>query len=216
MKEWKGYLFDLDGTLIDTKEMIYRCFNKLMVDFYKRELSREDVFKYIGLPYREQLEKYTGVLSEEQFAELVDAHRKFQKLIYADYVSPCPGVVETIKKLADLGKPMGVVTSRLRPSSQLFLETFDLFRYFQVMITPTETVLHKPNPQPVQKALELLQLKSSETVFVGDSVYDILAGFRSGVSTVYVDWEKQHFNFQVECRPDYCIDNMTQLLPGKG
>ncbi len=214
MKEWDFYLFDLDGTIVDTKEMIYVCFNALMQKYYGRSLTKEDVFQYIGLPYREQLEKYTGPLTEEKFNILVDHHRTHQREIYHDYVIPCKGAIETIKELARRGKRLGIVTSRLRPSSSDYLEKFDIYQYFEFLVTPAETTKHKPYPEPIYKAMELMGEGATKenTVYIGDAVFDIQAGAAAGLETIYTDWEGKGFHYENSPKPNYLISDLEELL----
>lgn len=208
---WHTLLFDLDYTLIDTRELIYACFQWLMRRYYQTEISREEVYRYIGLPYRIQLQHYTGPLSPERFAELERAHREYQASIFKDRIRLCPGVPETLERLTADGRQLGVVTSRLLPSTLAYLEHMHLKPFFKTIITPADTSRHKPFPDPILKAMEQMGAVPSQTVYIGDAVFDIAAGHAAGVETVFADWEKKGFAFEGVAAPTYCISDMREL-----
>lgn len=211
MGKWDCYLFDLDGTLIDTKEMIYFCFKELLNKFRSIHVTKDDIYQYIGLPYRIQLEKYTGPLTDDQYFEMRDFHKTLQRSIYDEMIAPCPGAVETIQFLKERGLPLGVVTSRLRSSATDYLKKFDILSCFDIVIDPSDTEKNKPNPDPVLKALELLQVSAERAVYVGDSIFDIESGSRAGVKTIFTNWGHGDFT-SLPHKPDYRVDNLKEII----
>jgi len=211
MNSFNYYLFDLDGTLIDTKEMIYLCFSKTLMDYRGMKIPKSEVDRYVGLPYRIQLEKYLGKISDVEYLKMRDEHKVFQDSIYKEHIKPCLGAVETVLELKKRGFPLAIVTSRNPDSTTNYLRQFGLRDSFSHLITPLDTNLHKPNPEPVLKALELLGASANESIFIGDSIYDIESGKRAGVKTAYTSWANANFT-DLKYKPDFIVSDLRELL----
>ncbi len=211
MKQYTAYLFDGDGTLYDTAEMIYQCFSYSCKKFGNIDVKREEVFSNIGIPLLPQLEHFLGPFSDEKAAEVITAHMEYQSKIYKDYLKLFPGVAETLKQLKKNGKKLGIVTSRKTKTLTLYLEITEIKDLFDVLITPESTRRHKPEPEPAHAALEELDCDASETLFIGDSVYDIACGAGAGTDTAFVSWSYIPIS-SLTVQPTYIINEMGELL----
>ncbi|MBN2653022.1 MAG: HAD-IA family hydrolase [Spirochaetales bacterium] len=210
--EWDCYLFDADGTLVDTRDLIFECFKFSLRDRKLiNPLTRANLDHMIGIPYRTQLEYYLGRLTDLQYAEIRDEHIVHQDQLAYDYISLCPGVKETLEFLKQKGKKLGIVTSRSRVSLFPFFKHLGIYEYFDLYVTPHETDKHKPEPEPVLKALELFGVDQKDAVFVGDAVFDIESGARAGVKTVFVNWSPVDLSLGA-FMPDFRIDDMRELI----
>ena len=101
MKDYSYYLFDADGTLFDTTELIYQCFVYSLDKFGSIKKSKEEIIKSIGRTLRSQFELHIGHLSDERYDEIQKEHMRFQLSIYKDYLKVFPGVKQglvTLKK----------------------------------------------------------------------------------------------------------------------
>jgi len=210
MKPYDCYLFDADGTLFETTELIYRCFVYSLKKHANREIPREEIIAGIGLTLRKQFEHHIGPLSDEQFDLIQADHMHYQMGIYRDYLAPCPGVPEAIKKLHASGKKLAIVTSRKITSLACFLRETGIYDYFSVIVTPDETDQHKPHPAPALKALELLKAAPEAALFVGDAPFDIECGQRAHIETALVAWSHNKAG-QLSLTPTYVIDSMLDL-----
>jgi phosphoglycolate phosphatase-like HAD superfamily hydrolase len=213
MKDYSFYLFDADGTLIDTTELIYRCFVHTCKKFGDIDISRDAVVSNIGLTLRRQMEVYFGPLTDDQFAVRAAEHMRFQLSIYPEFLRLFPTVLDGLELLRSRGKRCAIVTSRRRETLDLYLRKTGIIEYFEVIVTPENTPKHKPDPEPVLEALRLLSaINKDKAVFVGDSTYDIECGSRAGVDTAFVTWshtDPAGFLFP----PTYCVSDLTQMCP---
>ncbi len=210
MREYDCYLFDVDGTLIDTTELIYRCFVHTCSVFGQGPVSPETVQKHIGLTLRTQLAVYLGPQSPEKMEEIVAEHMRYQLSIYRDYLRLFPGVKEGLAELKGRGKRMAIVSSRFRSSLDLYLSELGVFDFFDVLVTPESTQKHKPDPEPALRALDLLQCPADRALFVGDAEFDILCGARAGMDTAFVLWSRNDPT-TLPISPTYLISEMVQL-----
>jgi HAD superfamily hydrolase (TIGR01549 family) len=211
VKSYAAYLFDADGTLIDTTELICRCFYHTCKVFGDVPIDREKILSNIGMTLRAQMEVYFGTLTDDQFAERSAEHMRFQLSIYKEYLRSFPTVIEGLKCLAACGKRMAIVTSRRRETLDIYLKHTGMFDFFEVMITPKDTAVHKPEPEPALAAMRMLDMSDpSAVLFIGDARFDIECGARAGTDTAFVSWSSNPVS-SCAIRPTYIIDDLTQL-----
>jgi pyrophosphatase PpaX len=213
MKSFGHYLFDADGTLFDTTEMIIQCFQHTARTFNHAPLDPGRVIAHIGLPLQQQMAIYFGAMDEARFQSYRSVHMEYQFSIYPKYLKLCPGVKEALEWLVGHGKKCGVVTSRLRNGLELFLKDTGIDRYFELLVTPEDTTRHKPHPQPVLFALNYFKCPPADAVLVGDASFDVECGHGAGVKTVFVAWSKIDGS-QIKVQPDYVIKDMRELCAG--
>jgi len=210
MKRYPAYLFDADGTLIDTAELIYQCFRFTCKKFADMEISREMALKYTGLPLRKHMEAYLGPLDDEAFRVRAEAHMDYQMAIYRDHLKAFPGVREALVALRERGARMAVVTSRRIPTLSLFLKETGLYGFFSAFVTPESTPRHKPAPDPALEALRLLGIPAQDALFVGDSEWDMACGKAAGLDTAIVPWapsDRAHWS----AAPTYVLADIAAL-----
>ncbi len=110
------------------------------------------------------------------------------------------------------GKKLAVVTSRKRETAEIYLKYIGIYGFFDAIVTPELTQKHKPSPQPALKALEMLSAFPEESVFIGDSFYDIECGSNAGMDTIFVSWSHNDPD-KIRPSPTFIINSMTELLP---
>ena len=210
MKTYDNYLFDADGTLFETTELIYKCFVYSLGKYANLQIPRDEIIATIGLTLRKQLEHHLGLLSDEQFDTIQADHMDYQMGIYQDHLAPCPGIPDAIKELHAAGKKLAIVTSRKIISLSCFLRDTGIFDYFSVIVTPDETKIHKPHPEPALKALDLLNADPEKTLFIGDAPLDIECGHSAGIDTALVSWSHNKAE-HMAVKPTFIIDSMLDL-----
>ncbi len=210
---YRCFLFDADGTLFDTAELIYQCFKYSLKRFGGLSVTRKQVYSTIGLPLHDQFERYLGPLDKERADEISRAHMDYQMRIYQDHLRIFPGIKEALEVLQERGRRLGVVTSRRNYSLSLFLDTLGIKGYFETLVTPEDTQRHKPFPDPVLRAVNDLDADVSECVYIGDALFDVQSGRAAGMDTVFVDWSFTDPScFSESDRPDMIIKTLSDLL----
>lgn len=213
MKEYKAYLFDADGTLIDTRELIYRSFVYMTGVLGVVPPDRKTLNSTIGLPIRTQLKDFLGEGKSEK--DLDDAHavyNEFHLREYPNFLKSFPGIAEGLTKLRDMGKMLAVVSSRGSKTLVPFLEAVGIAHFFPVVVTSDDTVRHKPNPDPALLCLERLGAEARDAVLVGDAEFDMACGKAAGMDVAYVAWGGMNYdNWPV--KPDFAAQTFQDLLP---
>jgi pyrophosphatase PpaX len=211
LKVYDHYLFDADGTLFDTADLIYRCFSYVAAYHTGITLDRDTIIRSIGLPLRDMLITHLGPGLD--YEQILDDYLNYQLKIMEDSISLFPHVIETLDRLKSSGKKLAVVTSRRRYSLDIILQSTATAKYFDVLVTPEDTTRHKPDAEPALKALSLLGADKASAVFTGDALYDICSGASAGIDTVFVNWSHAELS-SLPVAPTWAIDCMQELTKG--
>jgi pyrophosphatase PpaX len=181
-------LFDLDGTLVDSGEMILSSFRHAAQTVLARDVADEQIAALVG---GSNLYDQMRTLDASRVDELVAAYRAHNEPLH-DGLEAFAGVQPILEGLRAEGRRLGIVTAKRRATVDLAFGVLPLERYFDTVVTSELTKRHKPDPAPVLLALEKLGSTPAEAAFVGDSPYDVGAGKAAGVFTVAVTWGKIH------------------------
>lgn len=207
-RRFKGVLFDLDGTLLDTSDLVIRSFQYTLYPYLGRIVAPEEVYPYFGVPLREGLKAFVP----EKVEELVEVYRLYSQEHFDELVRLCPGVKEGLKELYQAGIRMGIVTSRVRETTLYGLRLFELEDFFQAVITMEDVNNHKPGPEPVLKCLEILGVPSGDALMVGDSPHDIAAARAAGVVAVAAGWSYIPRHRFTDVEPDFWAESMAEVV----
>jgi pyrophosphatase PpaX len=201
-------LFDLDGTLIDTNELIISTFLHTLGKFYPNKYKREDVLPFLGPTLHETF----GAMDAERVEEMVTDYRKYNVENHDLMVKEFEGVFETIVALKEKGYKLAIVTTKREDVSLKGLRLTKLDQFFDVIVAYDHVKKVKPDPEPIMLALEKLGSTPEETLMVGDNFHDILAGKNAGTITAGVAWSIKGRDYIAKYEPDYILENMADLL----
>lgn len=202
-------LFDLDGTIVDTNDLIIESFLHTLEGETAEPFTREKIIPHMGFPLLEQLRFFTG---RDEVDDLADKYRKFNVKKHDELVREFPHVREVLAELKARGIRLGVVTNKMRKTTIMGLKLCGIESYMDTIVTVDDVVRGKPDPEPVLKALERLKTAPGEALMVGDSQYDIVAGREAGVKTVGVAWSLKGEDHLRSFAPDVIIRDMRELL----
>ncbi|NMD68897.1 pyrophosphatase PpaX [Bacillus sp. DNRA2] len=204
----KTVLFDLDGTLIDTNDLIISSYLHTLDQYFPNQFKREDVLPFMGPSLHEVFDK----LNPEKTEEMILAYRTFNKVNHDLLVKEFEGVYDTVKILKEKGYKLGVVTTKKLDVAQMGLNLAKLTPFFEVVIAIDHVNKIKPDPEPILKALKLLDATPEEALMVGDNYHDILGGQNAGTKTAGVAWSLKGRETLEQYKPDYILEKMTDLL----
>ena len=204
-------LFDLDGTLVDSIELIINSARHAFVGFEGRAPTDDEWRAGIGIPLAAAFRKYTD--DDAEVERLFGRYREYQMANHDRLVHAYDDVVMTVRGLHAAGHPMAIVTSKSDWLAKRALEHVGLDADITVIVGCDTVTRHKPHPEPVYQALALLDASASDAIFVGDSPHDVAAGRAAGVHTVGVTWGAFSPTEMAACGADEVIHRMTDL-PG--
>ena len=202
------YLFDIDGTLLDSASDICGAVREVLVRNERDGVSEEYLRSYIG---RHLLDLFADLFPErttEQFDAMIQDYRAIYLGRGHLCTQPYPGVAET---LAQLGGRKSTATTKGTPTSRAVLEQFGLLRHFE-HVQGTDGFPAKPAPDVILKSLEALGARPEDCLFIGDSAPDMEAGRRAGVRICGVAYGYGNHADMRRWEPDYWITDPLELL----
>ncbi len=181
----KYILFDFDGTLVNTNDVIVASWQHTYKHYLGHEVPVEHITACFGEPLLLTMAReFPGV----DPAESAGVYRSFQVENADRLVTIFPGIKELLAELKEAGYVLGIVTSRTRESALRYMDMFDITSYFNDLVTCDDTTVHKPNPEPLLLAMSRLGAAPEESLMIGDSPFDIKCANNAGVDSVMVNW----------------------------
>jgi pyrophosphatase PpaX len=207
---FRGVLFDLDGTLVDSLELILSSYRHTMSEHLGWVPPDEAWIQTMGTPLRIQLRSFAS--APQQLEAMFETYISHNAANHDRLIRPFPRMKETVTALRDCGFRLGVVTSKIGDHAQRELISCGLHGLFTGLVSADDVENPKPHPEPVVRGLEALDLGPSEAIFVGDSLYDLQAGRAAGVRTAAALWGPFNRQQLAAGKPDFWIQNSTDLL----
>ncbi|MCX7714982.1 MAG: pyrophosphatase PpaX [Clostridia bacterium] len=201
----EAVLFDFDGTLINTNDLIFASYSHAFRTVLGRDITMEEIHALYGKPLYSSL----GIYGEYQDA-LHNAYREFNQKHHDELIQYFDKASEGVKRLKNCGYKLAVVTSKRLPTLLRGIHLLGLDNYFDALITPDDTIRHKPDPMPIFAACEKLNVRPADSVMVGDSVFDLECGKRAGTKLAAVKYSTT-FDKLLEFNPDFVVDNILEL-----
>lgn len=205
------FLFDLDGTLIDSIELICRSYEHAAREHLGSPVDSSVWREGIGRPLAWQFGQLTD--DPELVRTLIDEYRKFNLKHHDLLINEYDGALEAVRELRARGCRLGIVTSKVRKLAERGLRVGGFVGLFEVVIGIDDVERAKPDPEPVQRALEELGARPEQAVFIGDSPHDLRAGRAAGVLTAAALWGPFSRERLAEEDPDFYLEAPGEI-PG--
>jgi pyrophosphatase PpaX len=221
-------LFDLDGTVVDTVELIVLSFRHAVRTVLGEDLPDEHITAGVGQPLMTQMER----LSPEHARELYDVYREYNHRRHDELIRAYDGIAEALAELKAAGRRLGIVTSKSRDTTAMAFAAVGMRDAFDVVVTATDTQAHKPSAEPILLCLKQLAAvpdRQAEVgdcgatrsgaarpalspIYIGDSPVDIAAGKSAGIATAAVAWGVFGRDVLLAADPDYWLERPAQLI----
>lgn len=211
----EGILFDADGTLIDTYDIILTSMRYAVNDVLGRSLSDGELMAGVGTPLYDQMLHFTGG-DEARAAEITQIYRDHNDGVHDERIRAFDDTKAALERLRSAGLPMGVVTSKRHAMAWRGLEMSGIAEYFSFLIGHDDWPEHKPAPGPILRGCELLGVAPTRCLYVGDSPYDIQAGNAAGCPTVVALWGMFPADELVAQHPSLQCASLTELADRLG
>lgn len=212
-RKFDTFIFDLDGTLLDTVPDLTLLTNRILRDVGAPQHTQEEILSYVGSGVRRLIHLALPADASEDTREEAMAIWNANFMDYYEHTFPFPGVIDLLKGLRERGLGIGVVSNKLQPGVDVIMQRV-LPGMVDVMYGESELIPRKPDPKGIQLAMKFLKTAPADTIYVGDSPGDIKAGRNAGTATAAVLWgyhKKEDFAVE-DAEPDYYIAEPADLL----
>ncbi len=206
----KHVCFDLDGTLVDSRETIIKstisAFNTLNIP---HKIDHEKFENMIGLHFHDIFNEFN--ISVPDF----EAFLNIYKIEYFKYISDSnlyDGVKEILKELLEKDVKVSLLTTKGQDQADKLIDHFGLRKYFSFVMGRRDGLQHKPSPESLLFICESIKVLPAQTLMVGDTELDILCGKKAGANTCAVSYGYRTEIQLKENEPDYLINNLKEII----
>ena len=213
MAGFEPVIFDLDGTVVDTVELIRESFRHATSTVLGVDLPDRQIMAGVGQPLMTQM----VALSAEHAQELCDVYREYNHRRSHELIQPYEGMQAALEELRAAGRHLGLVTSKGVDATQMTFAAVGVGHLLDVIITADDTSEHKPAPAPVRLCLERfaaagLPADPAAAIYIGDSPVDIAAGAAAGTATAAVTWGIFSLDDLLVARPDHVLHTPRDIV----
>lgn len=184
MKTYTDFVFDIDGTMLDTEQTGVLSLMQTIRELTGREMSYEEAYGFFGVP-SSQAAGRLGYADEARFAEVWEEH--FQELMHL--VRFFPGIPEVLDELKAVGVRLGVVTSRSKFELSYDPLLATLLPRFDAVVCSEDSLRHKPYPDPMLAYFSKTGAQAEDTLYIGDTMHDYACGHAAGCDFALADWK---------------------------
>jgi pyrophosphatase PpaX len=202
-------LFDLDGTLVDSNEIIIQSFKETFKYYQPNiEYTREQIIEMIGPPLKETFK----IVSEEPkvINEIIAYYRTFYQKHEFEYIKLYDNVIETLEKLSRLDVNLGIVTTKFEESAMPSIKWFSIDKYIKNYSFLGSVPEHKPSPEPIFYVLSQFN-NVDKALMIGDNPSDIFAGKNAGILTCGIEWTLVKDKLKAT-NPDFWIKDYKEII----
>lgn len=207
MRKYSHIVFDVDGTLIDNEKVILASLQKAIEQTDGRRIESGELRFALGIPGMDALAKLN-------VSDPVAVHTLWEQIntLHAAETRLFDGISETIATLSQKGYILGIITSRTR--EELLEEVVGRFApiipYFGLQVCADDTLLHKPNAEPLLFYMEKTGAASRDILYIGDSIYDCQCAKNAGVDFGLVGWGGAAWN-EIKHQATYCFNKPSEI-----
>lgn len=205
----KHFCFDLDGTLVDSGQTIYKStietLERLNIEY---SFTKADLDKRIGQHFVDIFDEFNVQVND--FEGFIDVY----KSIYFDFIDDSvfyDGVFDFIKLIKEKNAKVSLLTTKAQDQADLIIEHFNLLPYFDYIMGRRDGIAHKPSPEPLLMICNQLNVLPEETLMIGDTELDIQCGKNAGTKTCGLTYGYRTRRQLEENTPDYVIDSIIEL-----
>jgi phosphoglycolate phosphatase len=211
-KSLKAVLFDLDGTLIDSKRDIAASANAVRQHYGFVPLPEDVIGTFVGLGIMVLLEKAVETKDPERLKEAHGIFKEHYRIHCVDHTRPYPGTFELLENLKNRRIKMAIVSNKPQEFTDLILKKLDLLDFFELALGPEATPNRKPHPEPLLIALERMKAEPFEAVMIGDSTVDIEAARAAHMLVGVLTHGYGTRDILSAADPDWMVDSLTEFI----
>jgi haloacid dehalogenase superfamily, subfamily IA, variant 3 with third motif having DD or ED/haloacid dehalogenase superfamily, subfamily IA, variant 1 with third motif having Dx(3-4)D or Dx(3-4)E len=208
MRHLELYIFDLDGTLLDSGKDIALAANYAFEKLNLKTFSEEEIISKVGYGAKKLIEDLIPGYPQEIKDKALEYFKEFYYSNPVIYSKLYDGAEETLKKLKELSKKVAVVTNKYEALSAEILKKLNVIDYIDLVVGADTTSEKKPHPLPVFYTLEKLKSEKDKSIIIGDSETDVLTGKNAGIKTALVLQGYGNKELALSLNPDYVLDSL--------
>ncbi len=206
MKNFDGIIFDIDGTLTSTNELIFESFRHISKKYLNKTYSDEEIISLFGPTEDVIIKQWCGDEYEKARKDYYDFYTENHHM--ADLY---PGIKDILKNLRAKNILLSVYTGKGKEAATITLKKLEVYDYFDLIITGDDVEEHKPSAEGIVKFINRFNLNKDRVLMVGDSIVDIKAARGAGIKAASVVWDSYSKEKILEMGSDYVFNTVEEL-----
>jgi pyrophosphatase PpaX len=208
VKHLKCIVFDMDGTLTQTNQLIYDSFNHIAQKYAGKIFTIPEIHAMFGPPEEEAL---LQIVRPEQMTEVMKDYLEFYRTQHYRLARLFPGIEEILQYTKERGKILALFTGKGIHTTRITLQEFHIEQYFDYVVTGNDVVNRKPSSEGLRKIIKHFALQPSEVLMVGDAVSDVKAAHEAGVKIAAVLWDSYAKENVLQMKTDFVFHNVQEF-----
>jgi pyrophosphatase PpaX len=202
-------IFDIDGTLTRTSELIFASFNHVASKYIGRTLTPREITALFGPPEEVAIARVVGdqdapAAMSDLCSYYRDQHRSLASLHH--------GIEEVLRFLKEKNIRLAVFTGKGKRTAEITLGELQIAAYFDLIVSGNDVQHHKPHPEGIQKVLRAFDVHPRETLMIGDTVSDVRASRSAGVRMAAVLWDSYDKDRLLETSTDLRFFEVAEMF----
>ncbi len=202
----KGIIFDIDGTLTSTNDLIFESFRFISKKYLNKSLTNEEILSLFGPTEDVIIKKWFGDNFEDVKKDYYDFYLKNHEM--ADLY---PGIKEILEFLKQKKIILSIFTGKGKQAAAITLKELNIYNYFDLIVTGDDVKEHKPSAEGINLFLEKFNLNKDEVIMIGDSIVDVKASRASGIKIASVLWDSLSKEKVLNANSDYYFHSVKEL-----
>lgn len=207
MNKFDGIIFDIDGTLTATNELIFSTFNHITEKYLDTTYTPKDVAALFGPTEGTIIKNLIG----ENFDEAFTDYHDYYEANHNDLADAYDGIIQLVENLHNSGVTLSIYTGKGRRSSEITLKEIGLIDYFDMIVTGDDIKGHKPSPEGIDVFIETFNIPRERVLMVGDAPSDVKAARATGIKIASVLWDAYAKEEVMKMGSDYYFHSVEEL-----
>jgi len=208
MKYLKCIVFDMDGTLTQTNQLIYDSFNYIAQKYAGRTYTIPEIHAMFGPPEEEAL---LAIVQPDQIDEVMKDYLAFYRMNHNQLARLYPGIEDILRYTKERGKYLALFTGKGTKTAGITLQEFHIDKYFDFVVSGNDVVNRKPSSEGLHKIMEHFGLQPNEVLMVGDAVSDVKAAHEAGVKVAAVVWDSYAKDMVMQMKSDFIFHDVGEF-----
>jgi pyrophosphatase PpaX len=206
--KFKCVIFDMDGTLTDTNQLIFDSFNYIAMKYKGKTYSPSEIVAMFGPPEEGAL---LDVVEEENIDQAMKEYLAYYRRHHKELARLHPGILDLLRFLQKRNVRCALFTGKGIHTTTITMQAFALMPYFEYVVTGNDVVNHKPAPEGIEKILSHFSLRKEAVLMVGDSIGDVKAAREAGVKIALVLWDTYSKERVLQMKTDYAFHTVMEF-----
>ncbi|RJQ59204.1 MAG: HAD family hydrolase [Stygiobacter sp.] len=208
MRNFDGFIFDVDGTLTSTNELIFSSFNHVTQKYLNKRVSNEEIIAMFG-PTEDV------ILQEWMKHDYQDARKDYFDFYSSQHQKMAdiyPGMIDVLKFIKSKSIPLSIYTGKGKDSARITLKEIGVYDLFDLIVTGDDVKESKPSREGVDMFVEKFNLDRNKVLMIGDAPADVIAAHRAGVKAASVLWDSYARDKVLQMNSDYVFETVEEFM----